>query len=301
MGSLGIAIDGGRYVRIDSSPGDFPRTVKLRTLSSSQGKAKLDFCIFRKNGPIVRKSLLVEGLSGIGNSPAELKLSVQRTSYALWLIDVRIPDGSREQIRVRTGIGLWPLIVLTALLVVFAAWLLIPLTGGFGFSSGNKPPEVVLTAELTTDSAEKVEAAEIPRVEEAAATVIAVPDVTDESRTAALSALPVLPDLTTVYFQPESSALSRTARVELENLAKLIPENISLEIGGHCANYGTEKGRMALSLNRARVVTLFLSERIPESVQLQIRSYGSFRPISDNPESQDMNRRVEILSDGSAE
>jgi len=295
MGSLGIAIDGDRYVRIDSSIGDFPRTVKLRTLSSSQEMAKLDFCVFRKHGPIIRKTVLVEGLSGHGDNPSELKLSVQRTAYVLWHIDARKPDGSLEHLRVRTGIGLWPLTVSAVLLIVFALWLLIPMMpriSGSGFFSGNKSP----TVETTASSAE-MKAVSV----EAAATVIAVPEVTDETLSAAISTLPVLPELTTVYFQPESSALSGGARVELENLTGMIPEDISLVVGGHCANYGTEKGRSVLSLNRARAVALFLSERIPDSVQLQIRSYGSSRPISDNPETQDKNRRVEILSDGSAE
>ncbi len=290
MGSLGIAIDGGRYVRIDSSTGDFPRTVKLRTLSYAQKKAKLDFCVFRKHGPIVRKTILVEGLTGSDDKPSELKLSVQRTAYALWHIDALKPDGSRERIRVRTGIGLWPFFVLASLLLFFAVWLLISQIDGSGFYSVNKPPAVEQAAELTAVV-----------VEEDREAVIAASDVMDETPRAANPAFPVLTAVTTVYFQPESSVISQTAGAELENLVKLIPESISLEVGGHCANYGTEKGRRTLSLNRARAVALFLSERIPQSVQLQISSYGSSRPLSDKPELQDKNRRVEITSDGGAE
>ncbi len=99
MGSLGIAIEGGRYVRVDSSLGDFYRTVRLRTLQAGQDTAKLDFCVFGKKGPSIRKSVVLKGLAG-DDKPSELRLRVERRSFAVWIINVRKPGGGSEEFQV---------------------------------------------------------------------------------------------------------------------------------------------------------------------------------------------------------
>ncbi|MCK5737085.1 MAG: OmpA family protein [Spirochaetaceae bacterium] len=283
MGSLGIAIDGGRYVRLDSSIGDFSRSVRLRTLHSGQDSAKLDFCTFRNHGSIVQKSVLIEGLSGTGDTPAELRLDVQRQNYALWTIDALKPDGSREHIRVRTGIGLWPFFILAAVLFALVIWLLVSITWN---KTDIKPQKFEAPAEIV-ESAASVEPVELQ--EQAV-----LPD-------SEAAAVPILPGRTVLYFQPESAVLSPMARDDLNNLIPLIPGDILLEIQGHCANYGTERGRIALSRSRADTVSDYISNKLPESVQIQIQSFGSSMPVNRNPEYQNKNRRVEIIIEGRTE
>jgi len=305
MGSLGIAIDGGRYVRVDSSISDFPRTVKLRTLQPGQDKAELVFCTFRKKGPLVRRTVLLSGLSVNKDAPSELILRVQRERFALWVIDVRKPDGSREEFRVRTGIGLWIYILPVFLLLVLMLLFLMPMFIRAGLSSA------AVSTSVTNSSAVSEHKRELPAAEISPDASEGTDQQADEDRPPDLASegvrqpsddVPqaVLPAVTTVFFQPESAVLSSTARAELRKFAELVPENISLDIGGHCADYGTEKGRRILSQNRAQAVSSYLSHRIPDSVRITIHSWGSSRPLSSDPALQDKNRRVEItVKDGS--
>ena len=276
MGSLGIAINGGRYVRVDSSINDLYRTVRLRTIRAGQDSAKLDFYVFRKKGPVVRKSVLLKGLSQNCDTPAELTLKVERRSFAVWEITALKPDGTVKDIRVRTGIGLRPLLIAAVALLLFGGWLLFRLVSG-DFSVDSRPVSTV--SEIT----EKIEPAEPPQLIES-----------EPVETPA----PQFPTQTIVYFQPESANLSKEAMAELKTLAGMIPEGISIEISGHCANYGTERGRRVLSRVRADVVEAYLSGLIPFSVSIEVKGYGGSRPLNRDPELQDVNRRVEINLSG---
>jgi outer membrane protein OmpA-like peptidoglycan-associated protein len=73
-----------------------------------------------------------------------------------------------------------------------------------------------------------------------------------------------------------------------------MPADLRLEISGHCAFYGTEKGRRALSAERAEAVASYLKNRVPPTVELTKVAYGGDRPVSRNLDTQDLNRRVEL-------
>ena len=171
--------------------------------------------------------------------------------------------------------GLWPLTVAAAALLLIAGWLLFRLVAG-GFSGGSG---LSAAAAVQYDTGEETEADTIEKPAE----------------------ISQWPMQTIVYFQPESANLSEAAMAEIKALAGMLSEGISIEVGGHCANYGTERGRRALSRLRADVVTAYLSELIPTSVNIEAKGYGGSRPLSDDPELQDVNRRVEINVMGSAE
>ncbi len=120
----------------------------------------------------------------------------------------------------------------------------------------------------------------------------------------------VLPEKSLVYFEPNSSVLTASAREKLEELAKELNETfrayaqfdgISLRIRGHCALYGTEQGRIELSRERASVVTEMLLELVDGEARsllngrMEIRSLGGREPVTRDEERQQLNRRVEIL------
>lgn len=103
-----------------------------------------------------------------------------------------------------------------------------------------------------------------------------------------------------VQFSADSSAL---APAELDKLAaiaailKAHPER-DIIVAGHTALAGTEEGRLALSIARARAVAdrlVALGARDP--LHVQVEGYGAERPVADNstPEGMARNRRVEII------
>jgi OOP family OmpA-OmpF porin len=151
-------------------------------------------------------------------------------------------------------------------------------------------------SESRIESEESGDDTAFSRVEESSG----IPDDTAAEKPGASGAV-MIPEKVILLFRPESYVLSETGRDKLESLATRIPDNSILEIGGHCADFGSERGRMALSLNRAETVAAYLSGRIPGSVQVNIRAYGSSVPVNTRPDHQDENRRVEIITEGGTE
>ncbi|TVR04107.1 MAG: OmpA family protein [Spirochaetaceae bacterium] len=104
----------------------------------------------------------------------------------------------------------------------------------------------------------------------------------------------------TVYFLPDSNVLTATARRELQQIAEwlgdLPRENIEVRIEGHCAPAGSERGRLELSRQRARAVEQFLRSAgwSPARAPL-VEGFSSDRPVSQDPEQQHLNRRVEVI------
>lgn len=103
----------------------------------------------------------------------------------------------------------------------------------------------------------------------------------------------------TVYFRPDDATLTGGTRILLDGLLASLGEEADwrIEITGHCALAGTEKGRIELSLMRARAVLSYLAaggfapEREPE-----ITGVGSLEPVTRDPLLQHLNRRVEITA-----
>ena len=126
MSSLGIAIDGGRFVRIDPKHAQTPKNIRLRTLNGGQSTARLDFYAFRGRRRLLKRTVRVEGLSGTDGSPAELRLRAERISGTSWEVRIRRPDGRSETIRVRTGRGgMGILVAIIASLSVLAVFFLL--------------------------------------------------------------------------------------------------------------------------------------------------------------------------------
>ncbi len=297
MGSLGIAIDGGRYIRVESSLSDISRTVRLRTMRPGQDAARLDFCVFRRNGPQLRKSVVLKGLSAEVQVPSELRLSIERRNFSLWTVNLLKPDGTREIIRVRTGIGLWPLIVIAVGLIFLGLWILLPRISvpSEKYAAAADTANVISSGNDLTDTPD-IEPSAAPSALPPTEKLAAVDPEPELEPDAAL-----LPGTVIIYFQAESAVISNTARDDLNKLSDLLADNISIEIGGHCANYGTERGRWALSRARADTVADYLSGIISPTVNVEVKAFGGFKPLNRDPELQDRNRRVEIIVSGGDE
>jgi flagellar motor protein MotB len=100
-----------------------------------------------------------------------------------------------------------------------------------------------------------------------------------------------------IYFNPESAELSFRAKEKLENLLALLKVRSSgtLHITGHCALFGSERGRENLSLQRALNVEKYLikSGWITEK-KAEVRGLSGRNPVTRERTEQHLNRRVEI-------
>jgi outer membrane protein OmpA-like peptidoglycan-associated protein len=297
MSSLGIAIDGGRYIRIDSTLRDVPKTVRLQTLSTGQTSAKLDFCAFGKHGPKIKKSIRLTGLSAREGQKAELRLRADRISFAVWVVSVS-GSGLSQNIRIRTGEGIWPFAAVSALLLALAAW------AYFGLSpdatqvlpvGAVESPDIDTTDIPETGSPDPVDTGEQNDLSDSSGITAKEADRTAENSDEPVPFTPAPPETATVYFSPDSASLNSRTREELEQLAALLTSDYDIVIEGHCAEYGTERGRLALSAARAQNVAGFLAERIQTDSRFQTAGLGSSRPATRDPDLQELNRRVEIF------
>jgi outer membrane protein OmpA-like peptidoglycan-associated protein len=153
---------------------------------------------------------------------------------------------------------------------------------GAGAEEGTPEPE----AEPGPPAAEEEAApGEAPEEEEIAAEEPAPPEVPAETIRR------------TVYFEPESAALTEESRGVLLQVLNLLTryEDAKVEIIGHCALYPTVIERKTLSIERAEQVYSFLVTHgwTPE-VPPDIRGVGGDRPVTTAEHQQHLNRRVEI-------
>lgn len=102
----------------------------------------------------------------------------------------------------------------------------------------------------------------------------------------------------TLYFPPDSARLTDEAASRLRRILDSLvahPE-AQVQIYGHCALYGTERGRKELSRERAQNTLDFLkSEGWNPEVAPALHAMGGDDPLTLNSEEQHLNRRVEIL------
>lgn len=101
----------------------------------------------------------------------------------------------------------------------------------------------------------------------------------------------------TIYFSADSADLLGDQRGKLGKVGALLiryPE-LDVRISGHCATAGTEKGRLALSQDRARAVYAALTAAgwKPASTP-EVKGFGDERPATRAEDEQALNRRVEI-------
>ena len=175
-----------------------------------------------------------------------------------------------------------------------------------------KAPEDGAADAGTANTAAAAETATVDRAEEAsepeaepgppAAEEEAAPGEAPEEEEIAVEepAPPEVPAETirrTVYFEPESAALTEESRGVLLQVLNLLTryEDAKVEIIGHCALYPTVIERKTLSVERAEQVYSFLVTHgwTPE-VPPDIRGVGGDRPVTTAEHQQHLNRRVEI-------
>ncbi|MDR1410835.1 MAG: OmpA family protein [Spirochaetaceae bacterium] len=103
-----------------------------------------------------------------------------------------------------------------------------------------------------------------------------------------------------IRFRTDSAELRETEKARLRDIAALLPDypDRKILIGGYTALAGNMRGRLQVSMERARTVADFLLSLgacLPEEIIVQ--AYGAQRPVGDNAraEGRAANRRVEII------
>lgn len=105
--------------------------------------------------------------------------------------------------------------------------------------------------------------------------------------------------LTSVYFEYNSTELSRDSQKKLDSLSRL-NSSMKFRIFGNCDISGTSDYNKKLSENRAGAVSAYLQKKIGRNIELQsVAGLGKEKQINDNSteELRRKNRRVDIFID----
>jgi outer membrane protein OmpA-like peptidoglycan-associated protein len=101
-----------------------------------------------------------------------------------------------------------------------------------------------------------------------------------------------------VLFNINSSEILKESLTELDRLFQLLTNNsgLSVEIGGHTDDTGTDEYNQNLSEARALAVVTYLSRRGIDTARLKYKGYGESEPVTANITSEDrrQNRRTEV-------
>ena len=102
----------------------------------------------------------------------------------------------------------------------------------------------------------------------------------------------------TLYFVSNKTSISPSSSIILDSWAKflLYYQNMELLIYGHTDNCLDQQKSLKLSEDRVNVVKFYLLAKGVDENQLNIKAYGSERPIASNKTKigRDLNNRVEI-------
>lgn len=105
--------------------------------------------------------------------------------------------------------------------------------------------------------------------------------------------------LRNVFFEQSDYRLLPASYAELDKLVRTLQQQpaLRIEIAGHTDNQGDPRLNMALSENRAKVVTNYLIRHGIAEDRLDAKGYGGTRPLTDNASesARAQNRRVEFV------
>ncbi|GAB3916322.1 OmpA family protein [Larkinella terrae] len=105
--------------------------------------------------------------------------------------------------------------------------------------------------------------------------------------------------LNQVFFVQSEYRLLPESYTELDKLVQALSRNpaLRIEISGHTDNVGDPRLNLALSENRASVISTYLIRNGIDSQRIEAKGYGGTRPIADNATEtgRSKNRRVEFV------
>lgn len=106
-------------------------------------------------------------------------------------------------------------------------------------------------------------------------------------------------ELTNIFFDMSKSTLREESIVELNRLYTLLYTNplMKIEINGHTDNVGDPALNVQLSLDRAKAVKDYLTEKGITENRVLVNGYGGTKPVANNDseDSKKLNRRVDFI------
>lgn len=104
--------------------------------------------------------------------------------------------------------------------------------------------------------------------------------------------------LNNIFFETAKAELKIESEAELDRLVKFLNDNpsVTIEIGGHTDNVGSDTDNLTLSSQRAFSVVSYLTSKGITENRLKPEGYGETQPIGDNntTEGRALNRRTEV-------
>lgn len=104
--------------------------------------------------------------------------------------------------------------------------------------------------------------------------------------------------LRNTFFDSDKTELKSESRVELDKVAEMLNEQVTMriEISGHTDNTGKSDYNLKLSQGRAESVKSYLINKGISAGRIETRGYGDTRPVAgnDTPEGKALNRRTEM-------
>ncbi|GAA4792988.1 hypothetical protein GCM10023231_21470 [Olivibacter ginsenosidimutans] len=101
-----------------------------------------------------------------------------------------------------------------------------------------------------------------------------------------------------ILFEFDSGVLKTESYAVLDQIVREMKKDLSAKflINGHASIEGSPEHNMALSVDRANAVKLYLVNAGINSGNLTTKGYGATKPVAtnDNEEGRSLNRRVEI-------
>ena len=292
---IGVEIDNSRIVWIYDSEKDESSAVKLTTVTSNQKNAEIKFYIKYLDK---KHHLCAENVTDIPLMPAG-KPSIEIIPFVKGkMFHYEIYVNERLVKRSRANISDYrktrkPLFLIPVILAIIAALILI-----FLF--------LIQPLLIIPDSFEKsVTEAEVkPAIEQPEPEIQPEPETPPEPVVPPVQPIFIeseISDRHIVYFNPDSSVLSREAIQALEIFIRKLPDEndfdeglFKMEVRGHCAKYGTEEGRAELSRDRAVNVYNFLKSEWGIEADSVISGAGASEPVTLKRDEQYLNRRVDI-------
>jgi outer membrane protein OmpA-like peptidoglycan-associated protein len=315
---IAIEIENSRLAPfLDLEKGRAAKNVHLTTMVDNQRRAYIKIFLITPGKKILLKEFDLTSLPPKPAGPPRFVLICSFDGIYSLSIDLQV-DGKAcgsEKINLKKHLRRrrpWIFAAALAILILAASILLIPRSCGSAVPppqpARSAAPAVKPAAEEARPPAAKPEPAAQPAgteppepAEPARPTQPAPPQAAaDSTPTEAVKPVPVSRELI-IYFNPNDARLTEEARGKLEKFSDTISnwEHVSLAVEGHCALSGTEEGRVELSRERAERSADFLRQAgAAGAADISVSWYAGERPVTRDPERQELNRRVVLSARG---
>jgi len=306
---ISVEIEGKRYVELLNLGKDFNRNLLLTTISNFQSRAIIKVFIFYRDKKNLIREIEVKDIpseeaekpcinlygSFDGKRILNLKVMLNGKPYTKTCVNIKRYLPKRKKT--------WILIPVTTILVfavliftqkeAFFNKLSSIVTSGWILKEEKKAIQTVESIEISKEQNKILNNAK----KETAKKITGLEKTFQKEAGKENAPVAIAFRKETIYFSPGSAVISLPGNEKLNLILKLLNENSDKDvtISGHCALYGTEKGRIKLSVIRANKVYRYLMDNgWGPKAKPKVLGFGGNKPVTTNPKVQHLNRRVVI-------